>query len=55
MSFKLFFIKVFVLSLKAVQEKYPLGLERPPMEQLPPVPSVQQTSPQQTLVITIWL
>ncbi|XP_069019373.1 gamma-tubulin complex component 6 isoform X1 [Embiotoca jacksoni] len=33
---------------QAILEKYPLGLERPPMEVLPPVPSVQQAAPQST-------
>ncbi|XP_049928723.1 gamma-tubulin complex component 6 [Epinephelus moara] len=34
---------------QAILEKYPLGQERPPMEVLPPVPSVQQTASQPTL------
>ncbi|XP_020501548.2 gamma-tubulin complex component 6 [Labrus bergylta] len=34
---------------QAMLEKYPLGQERPPMEALPSVHSVQQTAPQPTL------
>ncbi|KAM4572504.1 gamma-tubulin complex component 6 isoform 1-T2 [Odontesthes bonariensis] len=35
--------------IQAILEKYPLGQGGPPMEVLPPVPSTQQTAPQQTL------